>query len=55
MAISLIHEMLGEYDEAVTAMEQVMNILKNDHGLTEGGCLDECQREIERLKKLCRK
>lgn len=51
ISIALIYEILGETDKAVGAWENVINILKNEHHITEGKTIDEVNEAINRLKK----
>lgn len=54
ICIAQICELQGAYAEAIEAWNDVMQILKEEHGVSDGECLDAPAREIERLSALCR-
>lgn len=50
-SIALIHEIRGEYDEAVRILEEELDVLKNDWDTTEGETADSVKRRIRRLQE----
>ncbi len=49
MSIAMIYEILEDKENAVKAWKKVLNILVNEHNITEGRYVDEVHAEIERL------
>ena len=48
-AMAQIYEIKGDYPKAVAMQEAILDILKNDWNITEGGSVDSRLRAIERL------
>ncbi len=51
ISIAMIYEILGRDDDAAKAWENVLDILMNEHKITEGRYIDEIQAEIMRLNR----
>lgn len=49
-----IFEILGEYEKAAEALEELIRVLKSEWNTTEGEAIDRLLREIARLKGLVR-
>lgn len=52
ICIAQIYEIKHEYPEAIQAWEDVIRLLREEHGVQEGESLDMPQREIDRLMRL---
>ena len=50
-----VHEELGDYEGAIEDRKRIIDALKTDYDVTDGECVDENLREIERLKALIAK
>lgn len=50
--ISHIYEIMGDYEKAVDALEEVIHTLEQEWHITEGEAVDRPHREIARLKEL---
>ena len=51
MSIAMIYEIIGNNEKAVEAWTKVIDILKEEHKITEGKYIDEAEAEIVRLQK----
>ena len=51
MSIAMIYEIIGNDEKAVEAWMKVIDILKEEHKITEGKYIDEAEAEIVRLQK----
>ncbi len=51
MSIAMIYEIVGNRDSAIKSWEKVLDILVNEHKVTEGKNIDAVKDEISRLKK----
>ncbi len=48
--MSLVHELMGNYPEAIAALEEELVVLARDWNTTEGETADAVRREIARLR-----
>jgi transcriptional regulator with XRE-family HTH domain len=53
--IAHIYEIKGEYDNAITAWEELILVLQDEWNIIEGEAVDRPKREIERLKEMCKR
>ncbi len=51
MSIAMLYEIIGNNEKAVEAWRKVIDILKEEHKITEGKYIDEVEAEIVRLQK----
>ena len=49
-SIAMVYEITGDYDKAISALEDELELLKIDWDTTEGETADSVKREIKRLK-----
>lgn len=50
-AMAQLHEILGNIPAALEALQEQLRLLEGEWNLTQGECVDEVQRNIERLKR----
>lgn len=50
-SLAQVHELLGNYEEAIDARQRIIKCLKEEYHTYSGEVIDEQKREIERLKK----
>ena len=48
--VAQLYEIKGDYAAAIRAHEQIMDIMREDWGFTEGEGVDIHRREIQRLR-----
>lgn len=50
-----VHEEIGDFEGAIEDRKRIIDCLKTEYNVTDGECVDENLREIERLKALIAK